>query len=598
MKTIAVIDFGGQYTHLIANRIRSLGLYSEIFSPESFFLQKQEELAGIIFSGGPHSVLETGHPTISFDVKTCSVPILGLCYGHQLLAQLWGGTVETGGKREFGPVGISCIEGSRLFKGIEKIQNVWMSHGDHVSKLPSGFRTTAFSTSLPVAAFESENGKQFGLQFHPEVSHTRNGMNMLDNFLEVCTSTRDWTGEKRKNEILRKIKLEAGNRNLLVFLSGGVDSLVALTVCLEALGRDRVFSTHVDTGLMRENESEQIISHISSLGYKNIHIVNAQDLFLSRLSEVYDPEKKREIIGKTFVDVLNDELKNFPEKEDWMLVQGTIYPDRIESGASKSSAKIKTHHNRVAEIEKLIEQGRVLEPLKDLYKDEIRELGRELHLPESLLQRHPFPGPGLGIRILASSSSIPEKDFNREEALLQKIADSYNFSGKILPVKSVGVQGDGRTYLWPAALWTRDEKQTDWSKLRDCAIQIVNSLKTINRVVFAPFSNEVKITLKTAGVTKKRADLLRKVDAITRKMTENLHEIWQLPVISLPASDENNNWVFVIRPVTSTNAMTADFFQMSPELLNDIVSELKKLPEVGTILYDITSKPPATIEWE
>ncbi|MBF0410573.1 MAG: glutamine-hydrolyzing GMP synthase [Candidatus Riflebacteria bacterium] len=598
MKKVVVVDFGGQYTHLISNRIRTLGVFSEVVSPETFDPLSEKNLVGIIFSGGPHSVLETGHPCINFDLHNCPVPILGLCYGHQLLAQLSGGKVETGGKREYGSAEINITEKSRLFDGLGKSQSVWMSHGDHVSELPAGFRITASSPSLSIAAFESDSGKFFGVQFHPEVSHTPNGLKMLDRFLSICTQTREWTTEARRRQIVEKTKHEAMNRNLLLFLSGGVDSLVALAVCIEAVGKERVFSIHVDTGLMREGESEEIVRHISSLGYSNIELADACNLFLGRLAGIYDPEKKREIIGKTFVDVLNEKIAKYSSGTDWMLVQGTIYPDRIESGGSKSSAKIKTHHNRVPEIEKLIAQGRVLEPLCDLYKDEIRELGRELNLPEKLLQRHPFPGPGLGIRILASASSEAEDGYISEEPELDEICKTFSFKSRILPVKSVGVQGDGRTFLHPAALWCEDSNEFSWQKLGDCAVKIVNSLKTVNRVVFSPFARLDTVRLKASDVNQSRADLLRKVDQLVRSMTEDMSEIWQLPVISLPAVDENNNWIFVIRPVTSTNAMTADFFKMPQNRLREILREAIKIPGVGKILYDITSKPPATIEWE
>ncbi len=598
MKNIAVIDFGGQYTHLIANGIRNLGVYCEIYKPDGFDPLRHPDVVGLIFSGGPHSVTEPGHPTIRFDPAKAGLPILGLCYGHQLLAQLSGGRVSAGKTREFGPATIECKPSSRLFAGLPERQRVWMSHGDHVETLPPGFLVTASSDDLPIAAFESPNGKYFGVQFHPEVTHTTYGTAILEKFVSVCTDERNWMPSDARRTIVERIRLEAGNRRLLLLLSGGVDSLVALALCIEAVGPDRVHSLHIDTGFMRQGESQEIVDHLAGQGFRNIEAIDASDLFFGRLAGVCAPEQKREIIGRTFVDVMRQKLSEYSAEDDLMFVQGTIYPDRIESGSGTSSAKIKTHHNRVPEIKRMIEQGRILEPIKDLYKNEIRALGRELGLPDFLLQRHPFPGPGLAIRLLASDSATPEPGFDAEHAALSRIAGECGFDAVILPVRSVGVQGDGRTFLHPAAIWYNGPSFPDWDAIAECANRIVNALRTVNRVVFSPRKPVHRTKLIEAALSRDRADALRHVDHLATRFVADMPDVWQMPVVSLPLLDESGKPLFVIRPVTSENAMTADFFRMDPGQLTQLTSQIERLDDAGTLLYDVTPKPPATIEWE
>jgi len=437
------------------------------------------------------------------------------------------------------------------------------------------------------------------LQFHPEVSNTERGMEIILRFLEFCTTEKRWVAGSYAEEIIERIKYEADNKKLLLLLSGGVDSLVALELCIKAVGVDRVCSIHVDTGLMRENESAEIISHLESAGFRNIKIVDAESLFLNQLSGVWEPEKKREIIGRLFIELVDAEIAGIRDKtSEWKLVQGTIYPDRIESGATRNSAKIKTHHNRVDAVKKMIERGMVIEPLKDLYKDEVRSLGRELKLPECLISRHPFPGPGLGVRILASSDEMPEPGYNSETEKLERILSAFDLAGLILPVKSVGVQGDQRTYLHPAVVWYKNESDIYWSRLKECSRAVINELKTVNRVVFSPYEKVSTVALIISDVNKQRADLLRRVDAEVRHETETLPDIWQMPVISLPAVDEKGLPIFVLRPVTSENAMTADFYRMDQKLLRSLYDRLGAIKGIGRVFYDITPKPPGTIEWE
>ena len=592
MGKIAIIDFGGQYTHLIARRIRNLNVYSEIIHPEDF--QFSEDFVGIILSGGPQSVIAKDAYRIDYDISDSKVPILGICYGHQLLAKMLGGTIGSKKNTEYGPTNIQIDPNSTLFANIAQKQQVWMSHGDYVQTLPNSLKITASSSSIPIAAFESKNQRYFGFQFHPEVSHSLQGMKMLDNFVSLCTQERNWDSKHYKNSLIKQIQEKAKGKKLILLLSGGVDSLVALELCLQVVGRDSIYSYHIDTGFMRKNESEELALHFAKLGYENIEIIQAELQFLSALKNITEPELKREIIGKLFIDIVHKKLEKFNTDDDWLLVQGTIYPDTIESGSSKKAAKIKTHHNRVEEIEKMIKEGKVIEPLQDLYKDEVRELGRELGLPETLVNRQPFPGPGLAIRIICNRDSYQESHTLRSKNI-ESIALQDHFSYSILPIKSVGVQGDFRTYAHPTVIWP-EERIWSWNSIRSLSSKIINSEPLVNRVMISlsPIEN---VVLDELLLEKENIDKLRDVDAFFRKKTDQFSEIWQMPVVQLPISI-NSNPCYVIRPICSIDAMTADFYEMEKDYLEEMIQQAKKQFKIGEVFYDVTSKPPGTIEWE
>jgi GMP synthase (glutamine-hydrolysing) len=573
MKKIAIVDFGGQYTHLIARRIRDLGVYSEIVHPENF--DAIEDIVGIIFSGGPQSVNAEDAFRINLDVHNNNIPILGICYGHQLLAKMVGGEIESGENKEYGFTSIICDNiNSVLLENIESRQKVWMSHGDHVSKLPENFKITASSKSVIIAAYESKDKKYFGFQFHPEVTHTKNGMKMLENFIRLCTNECNWNVKNFKESLINEIKIQAGDKKLILLLSGGVDSLVAFELCIQAVGNENVYSIHVDTGFM-----------------------SAEEQYLKELKGVVKPEQKRMIIGKLFVDIANKELSKLPKDEEWLLVQGTIYPDTIESGSTDKSAKIKTHHNRVDEIEKLLRQGKIIEPIKELYKDEVRKLGEELGLPYKLVHRHPFPGPGLAIRVICSDVTKPQNGYTREEKYMNEILSEFGMQGKILPIKSVGVQGDFRTYHHPAVVWFTKDENRSWQKINECSSKVINKLKTINRLILSLIPVE-ELHLEKLFLEKHNLDELREVDAILRKKTDTIKDIWQMPVVQLPLRNSEDKLCYVMRPVCSQDAMSADFYEMDFDYLKDIISEVQKSENVGDIFYDITTKPPGTIEWE
>jgi GMP synthase (glutamine-hydrolysing) len=591
---IAIIDFGGQYTHLIARRIRNLGIFSEIYHPENFHYNSR--IKGIIFSGGPQSVNASDAFKIEIPLSDIPVPVLGICYGHQLIAHIIGGKIESGSNKEYGYTLVDCILDSPLFAHTAKNQQVWMSHGDHVVELPEGFVITASTADLPVAAFQSIKGDIFGVQFHPEVSHTFFGNQILKNFLLLCTETFTWEAKNYKDKLINEVKKAAGNHELLILLSGGVDSLVAMELCLVAIGSPRIHAIHIDTGFMRLHESENIIKHLQEMGYKNLRLIRAEDRFLDALKDVYDPEEKRLIIGKLFAEIADEAIADFKEK-DLLLVQGTIYPDTIESGASKKSAKIKTHHNRVYEIEKMIAEGRIIEPVKDLYKDEVRNLGIELGIPSELVQRHPFPGPGLAIRILASPADKIEPSLTDEADKLQQLAIDKVLFTQLLPIKSVGVMGDFRTYNHPV-LFTYKNHSHCWKTLRNAARIVINNMGTVNRALYATGDERKEYFMGKNSLNKNACDQLRVVDHILMREVAHLKDIWQMPVVQLPLFDSRKRQVYVMRPVTSLDAMTADFYEMDYEFLIVLIKKIKQIPFVADLLYDITSKPPATIEWE
>ena len=612
---VAVLDFGGQYAHLIANRVRALGVYCVVLAPEDF-RAGADAPAGLILSGGPQSVTDAHVQMMRARLAGYGNPILGICFGHQLLAKLHGGRLAHGSERQYGPTPLRCDPAANLFYGLPKDQTVWMSHSDHVAELPPRFRATAAAETCAVAAYEADGRPIFGVQFHPEVVHTPHGNAILKNFLTTCRIRTPWAPDGMRRRVVERTRAAAGDATLFLLVSGGVDSLVALQVCIEAVGPERVRSLHVDTGLMRLGESDDILKFLAAEGFRNIEIERAEARFLRELAGVADPEQKRAIIGRLFVEVLREKLQELALGDDWKLVQGTIYPDTIESGGTKNAAKIKTHHNRVPEIQAMIDRGLVVEPLRELYKDEVRLLGRELGLPQPLLDRHPFPGPGLGIRLLCHDGSRPPSpcgmgesgwelppaaftSFQPDSPTAQGRGGLQSLRGRILPVKSVGVQGDERSYRHPAVVWSPDGRWPAWPELSALANRLVNELADINRVVISLEDlTDVEFALRETFVERAGLDRLREVDARLQRRLAGIPEIWQAPVIALPLFDAAGDQAFVLRPVCSRDAMTADVYPIDFGLLADLARDARAVPGAGALFYDVTTKPPGTIEWE
>lgn len=506
---ILILDFGSQYTQLIARRVREAHVYCEI-APCSIDPGRytDKDVRGYILSGGPSSIKDPDAPRLDPSFFTTDKPLLGICYGMQLLADVFGGKLVQSETREYGRATFNVIDEQLLFSGIPQRSQVWMSHGDSIVKLPDGFKVIGSTDSLKVAAIADYKRKFFGLQYHPEVHHTTEGENIISNFLfDICELKGDWTTESFIESTIENVQEQIGRSRVILGVSGGVDSTVAALLLSKAIG-DNLHAVFVDNGLLRKNEFEDVVRMLNGLNL-NVHPVDASNLFLRRLKGVTDPEQKRKIIGNSFIDVFEGEAEKIGGID--FLAQGTLYPDVIESVSFKGpSATIKSHHNVGGLKERM--KLKLVEPLRELFKDEVRELGRKLGLPDRFIRRHPFPGPGLAVRILGE-------------------------------------------------------------------------------------------------VTKERCDLLREVDAI---FIDELHangiydDIWQAFTVLLPVSavgvmgDERTyENVVAIRAVTSVDGMTADWARIDSDILAHISDRIiRNVKGVNRVTYDISSKPPATIEWE
>ena len=493
-ETLVILDYGSQYTQLIARKARELGVYSIILP----FRANLKEIAaqnpkGIVLSGGPNSVYEKDAPALNADLFELQVPILGICYGMQLLALNLGGKVEPGTTREYGNASISLSSKSSLID--EKADNsvVWMSHGDHVAKAPEGFTVTAMSGGI-ICAMEDRELGLFGLQFHPEVAHSIEGKNILGRFFDLCGFHRDWSAGSLIDDAVARIRETVGDAKVVCALSGGVDSSVAATLVDKAIGTQQT-CIFVDTGLLRANEYEEVLAAYKSVGL-NVKPIRAAEDFYAKLRDVEEPESKRKIIGAEFIAIFEREARKVQGTK--FLVQGTLYPDVIESvSVNGPSVTIKSHHNVGGLPEKM--QLKLIEPLRELFKDEVRELGAALGLPEKMVQRQPFPGPGLAIRIIGSVTPERIDILQKADAIVREEIENHavrpevwQFFAVLLPIKSVGVMGDGRTYEQVCAVRavsSSDGMTADWAKLphellAKISSRIVSEVRGINRVVY------------------------------------------------------------------------------------------------------------------
>lgn len=628
---IVVLDFGSQYAHLIAKRFRMLGYYSEIALP-STDLSIFEDCKGIVFSGGPSSVYDEKVPEFNSEILNLDIPILGLCYGHYIVHLGYNGKVNKAPVGEFGfaTLNLNTDVKSPLFEGIEPVQQVWMSHQDGVLELGDGFEVVGSTKDCPFAATQNLSKKRFSLQCHCEVKDTPCGNKIFQNFANYCGMEKNWDQDTVLQVILDNIKKEAADRNVLLFLSGGVDSTITFALLNKALGQNRVLGLHIDNGFMRKNESANVADAYHKFGFNNFIVEDASESFLKAIAGLTDPQKKRMAVGENFITVRNDVVsKQHLDESNWLLAQGTLYPDIIESGGTKNSNTIKTHHNRVQGIQDLIAKGLIIEPVKDLYKDEVRAIGKKLGLSEELVMRHPFPGPGLSINVLCNEgklSSEDEKDFEAAKKEINQIELNMfcekclnNLKRDVLPVRSVGVQGDFRTYRFPAVLDFGSPKEDEYDELRmgmchfpdkrekieEASSTITNAAKYLNRTIIKlyqkPDLKNEDLKLQQGYCDKRRLDQLREVDNIV--LTE-LHKsdwynkIFQHLTIDLPYASQADHASFVLRPVCSEDVMTARFAMFPKDLLGRIVAQISDLPFVDALYFDATNKPPATFGWE
>jgi len=511
---LLILDYGSQYSQLIARRVRELGVYSELH-PFNIPINKIKEMnpKGIILSGSPYSTYEKEAPISSPEIFELGVPVLGICYGLQLMGLQLGGDVDKAARREYGHAELTVDDQSDLFAGLASNGNtqttVWMSHGDHLTKAPPGFESIAHTNNAPICAIRNEAKKIFGVQFHPEVVHTPKGKDILGNFLyRICECKGGWSPSSFIQTAIEEMRARVGGGKVICALSGGVDSSVAAVLLHKAIG-DQLYCIHIDNGLMRKDESGAVVKTFRDSYHINLDYVDATDRFLAALAGVADPEKKRKIIGGLFIEIFEEEAKKLGEVD--FLCQGTLYPDVIESASFKGpSVTIKTHHNVGGLPEKM--NLKLIEPFRELFKDEVRAVGHELGLPDDLIWRHPFPGPGLAVRVLGEITRerlvmLREADaiFVEEVKSAGLYRDIWQGFVVLLPVRSVGVMGDGRTYDYTVA----------------------------------------------------------------------------------------------IRAVTSVDGMTADWFRMPHEVMARISSRItNEVRGINRVVYDISSKPPATIEWE
>ncbi len=634
---IVVLDFGSQYAHLIAKRLRMMGFYSEIALP-SAPLEAFSQAKGIIMSGGPASVYAKDIPEFNKEILTLGIPVLGLCYGHQQMAICYGGRV---GKAEVGEFGIATLElteagkKSPLFRGVQAVSDttqVWMSHQDAVLEAGEGFEVIGSTKDCPYAALQDLAKKRFSLQCHCEVKDTPEGNKIFENFAAtICGMERNWDEDTVLNHIMESIKAQAGDRKVLLFLSGGVDSTVAFALLNKALGQDKVLGLHIDNGFMRKDESRRVSEAYKAHGFTNFISEDASASFLAAVAGLTDPQKKRMAVGENFIKVRDAVVARLglaggSASDTWLLAQGTLYPDIIESGGTKNSHVIKTHHNRVDGIQKLLEQGLVIEPLKDLYKDEVRSIGKKIGLSDELVMRHPFPGPGLSINVLCSDGRMPQEDSADYEAAGKELAAldtggifcedcSASLRMSVLPVRSVGVQGDFRTYRFPAvASFMKDDGQLaqgflhlpgKWDKLEALSSRVTNRCDKLNRCIIKlyqrPGLKESDFALQEGYCDKRRLDQTRDADDIVLTALHRsgwYSRIFQHLTVNLPYASSKDRCSIVLRPLCSEDVMTARFAWLDKELLEGIVRDIAALPYVDAVFYDLTNKPPATFGWE
>ncbi len=602
---IAVVDFGGQYAHLIATKVRRARVLAEIRQPEDP-IEAFAGFRGVILSGSPALASFGEDSDWNKGILDLDLPILGFCFGHQEIAKHYGGTVVNG-RQEWGHADLHILREHPLYAGLEKVEQVWMSHFDSVTAVGPDFEELGYSLlgegAEPhrFAAIGSDKLRRYGFQYHPEVDDTLHGDAMIANFvLGICGCRPTWTMDSFVEDQIRQIRAQVGDGSVFLLASGGVDSTVAAKLFAEALGPDRLQLLHVDNGLMRKDESAGVVRMFDAMGLgRHFHFIDATDAFLAALKGKIEPEAKRRAIGDTFIEVFESEARRLGIS-DHLLGQGTIYPDTIETGGTKRADTIKTHHNRVPIIEEMIAAGKVVEPLADLYKVEVRELGEMLGIRHDMIWRHPFPGPGLGVRLLCSDGSISDAEqLMKIVPAVEAAAAKVGLQAAPLPIKSVGVKADLRSYEHPVLF----HGQADWATLKKLAGSVFKSVGGLNRALWNLTDTMPQSFLPlAAGMSRGRLDLLRECDHIVMEGLRRhglYDQVWQCPTVLVPLEiDGHGEELCIIRPIRSERAMTATAAELPAALLAELRREILALPGISGLTYDLTSKPPGTIEWE